>query len=146
MNVVPFLVLGLVTLVQLALMVWAIIDLVRRQAVTWNNKWVWVAIIVVFGLIGPIVYFVAGRPPQPMNEYGDGTARRQIDADKRISAVTELLYGPADDGKRGAGDAQRGAGDKRGAGDAQREAGGKRGAGDDSNDAERAHPSGDQNT
>jgi hypothetical protein len=109
-------------------MVWAIIDLVQRQVVTWNNKWVWVAIIVVFGLIGPIVYFVAGRPPRPMNEYGDGTTQRQVDADKRISAVTDLLYGPADDaGVQNSGDAQRG-------------------ASDDSNDHEQGHPSGGQNT
>ncbi|MGO8683839.1 MAG: PLD nuclease N-terminal domain-containing protein [Thermoleophilia bacterium] len=135
------LVLGLVTLVQLTLMVWAIVDLMQRPAVTWNNKWIWAVIIVVFGLIGPIVYFVAGRPPQSINEYGDATAQRQANTGKRTSAVADLLYGPPGDaGEHGTTDAQRSATGRRGAADAQRSAAG------DSKDEEQDHPSGDRDT
>ncbi len=52
-----------ITLVQLALMVAALVDLSRRSAeqVQGHNKWVWVAVIVLINFIGPIAYFVVGR-------------------------------------------------------------------------------------
>jgi len=46
---------------QLALQVAAIIDLVRRERVRGGNKWVWGALIVLGEVLGPLVYFVAGR-------------------------------------------------------------------------------------
>jgi hypothetical protein len=48
-------------LVELALVIFALRDLVRRKKVKGGNKWVWVALILVFNLIGPILYFVIGR-------------------------------------------------------------------------------------
>jgi DMSO reductase anchor subunit len=50
-------------LIQLALMVFALIDLGKRQ-VTRGPKWMWVLIIVFGELLGPIVYFVVGRPEE----------------------------------------------------------------------------------
>lgn len=47
--------------VELALLVFALRDLIRRKRVKGGNKWVWGIIVVVFGLIGPILYFVLGR-------------------------------------------------------------------------------------
>lgn len=46
---------------QLALQAAAIIDLVRRERVRGGNKWVWGAVIVLGEMLGPLVYFVAGR-------------------------------------------------------------------------------------
>ena len=48
-------------LVELALVIFALRDLVKRKKVKGGNKWVWVALILVFYLIGPILYFVVGR-------------------------------------------------------------------------------------
>lgn len=47
--------------VQLALLGFALNDLVRRRRVKGGNKWVWGAVIVLIEFIGPILYFVLGR-------------------------------------------------------------------------------------
>ena len=49
-----------VILVQLALMIAALVDLIRREK-TKRPKWLWVVIILFFNFIGPIIYFVLGR-------------------------------------------------------------------------------------
>ncbi len=50
-----------IILIELALLIIALRDLIKREKVTGGNKWVWGVVIVVFEIIGPIVYFVAGR-------------------------------------------------------------------------------------
>lgn len=47
-------------LIQLGLMAFAIIDLVRREK-TRGPKWVWALVIVLVNFIGPILYFIIGR-------------------------------------------------------------------------------------
>jgi DMSO reductase anchor subunit len=50
-------------LIQLALMIFALIDLGKREK-TRGPKWMW-ALIIIFGeLLGPIIYFVIGRPEE----------------------------------------------------------------------------------
>ena len=48
-------------LVQLGLIAFVLYDLVKRKRVRGDNKWLWGAIIVLIGYIGPILYFVVGR-------------------------------------------------------------------------------------
>jgi hypothetical protein len=48
-------------LIQIGLMVFALVDLVRRPKVKGDNKWVWGVVIVVVGIIGSIIYLVLGR-------------------------------------------------------------------------------------
>ena len=48
-------------LVQLGLVAFALYDLVRRERVRGDNKWVWGIIIVVVNIIGPILYLLLGR-------------------------------------------------------------------------------------
>jgi hypothetical protein len=51
-----------VILIQLALMIAALIDLNRdERRVRGGTKLVWALVIVFVNIIGPIVYFVAGR-------------------------------------------------------------------------------------
>jgi len=51
-----------IVIIQLGLMIAALIDLGQgERRVRGGNKLVWVAVIVFVNLIGPIVYFVAGR-------------------------------------------------------------------------------------
>jgi hypothetical protein len=45
---------------QLGLQIWALVDLARREA-TNGPKWLWAVIIVLGEMLGPVVYFIAGR-------------------------------------------------------------------------------------
>jgi hypothetical protein len=49
-----------IAIIQLALMIFAIVDLLKRQR-TKGPKWVWAVVIVFVNFIGPILYFVIGR-------------------------------------------------------------------------------------
>jgi len=57
-DYLPFLI--PVLLLQLALMAFALLDLARREK-TRGPKWLWVIIIVLGELLGPIVYLLIGR-------------------------------------------------------------------------------------
>jgi len=46
--------------VQLTLQVIALINLKRRDSVRFDNKWIWVVIIVFGTLLGSIAYFIFG--------------------------------------------------------------------------------------
>jgi hypothetical protein len=57
-ELLPFLI--PIILLQVALMVVALVDLVRRER-TRGPKWAWALVIVFFNLIGPVVYLLLGR-------------------------------------------------------------------------------------
>ncbi len=47
-------------LLQLILIIVALVDLAKREK-TRGPKWLWVVVIIIGELIGPILYFVIGR-------------------------------------------------------------------------------------
>lgn len=47
--------------IQVILLVVALVDLVRREAVTGGNKIVWALAVCLISIIGPAVYLLAGR-------------------------------------------------------------------------------------
>ncbi|UCH59265.1 MAG: PLDc_N domain-containing protein [Anaerolineales bacterium] len=47
-------------LIQLALMIFALLDIARREKLR-GPKWVWVVVVIFINIIGPLVYFVLGR-------------------------------------------------------------------------------------
>jgi phosphate/sulfate permease len=49
-----------ILVLQLALQIYALYDLWSTQRTTQIN-WLWVVVIVIGGLLGPLVYFVFGR-------------------------------------------------------------------------------------
>ena len=49
----------LLFLLQYAVQIWAVIDLVGREKVH-GKKWAWVLVIMLGELLGPIVYFIFG--------------------------------------------------------------------------------------
>jgi len=49
-----------VIILQVALMLVALIDLLRRER-TRGPKWVWLLVILFVNLFGPIAYFIIGR-------------------------------------------------------------------------------------
>jgi phospholipase D-like protein len=50
-----------IILIEAGLLAVALFDLIKRTRVKGGNKWVWGAIIVFVGFIGPILYFLIGR-------------------------------------------------------------------------------------
>jgi len=49
-----------IILLQLGLMIAALVDVIKREK-TKGPKWVWIMVIVFVNLLGPIIYFIAGR-------------------------------------------------------------------------------------
>ena len=57
-SLIPFLI--PIVLLQLGLMVFSLVDLIRRER-TKGPKWVWALVIIFVNLVGPVVYLVVGR-------------------------------------------------------------------------------------
>ena len=60
--------------IQLTLQIAAIVSLLKRDnsQIRWNNRLIWILIIVLGELIGPILYFVIGRiEGEPGDSAGD---------------------------------------------------------------------------
>jgi hypothetical protein len=55
---IPFLI--PIFLIQVTLMVFALVDLVRRER-TKGPKWMWALIVIFINIIGPVVYLFVGR-------------------------------------------------------------------------------------
>ncbi len=60
MQDIPWAVIGPLVAIQLVLIVVALRDLIGRREAN-GPKWLWALIIVLFGIIGPVVYFTVGR-------------------------------------------------------------------------------------
>jgi hypothetical protein len=58
-EALPFLI--PLVVIELGLMIFALVDLARRQVVKGGQKWPWVLVIVLLGIIGPIFYLLVGR-------------------------------------------------------------------------------------
>ena len=77
--------LGVLIVVQVALQVFALIDLSRRTSVVGGKKRIWVLAIVLGNLLGAIIYLAVGRhgPRQAPDEGGGNSAvatREALDA------------------------------------------------------------------
>lgn len=57
-SLIPYLI--PILILELGLIIFALRDLSRRERVN-GPKWMWVVIIVLVQLIGPILYFTVGR-------------------------------------------------------------------------------------
>jgi hypothetical protein len=78
-------------LIALALVTAAIVDIVRRPAVLGGQKWVWILVVLLFDLIGPIVYFAVGRVAPPAADHGEMPQDATRD---RATAAADVLCGP----------------------------------------------------
>ena len=84
---------AVVWLVQVALMLWALIDIVRRpsEEIRGAMKWPWVLVVLFLNLVGPIIYLAVGRiVPSVPDSHGPALER-----DKTQRAV-DALYGDDD--------------------------------------------------
>jgi uncharacterized membrane protein YhaH (DUF805 family) len=68
-DMLPFIIPLIV--VQLALIVISVVDLVRRDHVAGSSKLVWVLVIILINIIGPIVYLAFGRRETAVERYTD---------------------------------------------------------------------------
>ena len=84
----------LVFAVQVALQVYALVDLARREQVYGGKKWVWALIIVLGNLLGAIGYLVAGRPEKAVDVSGSGASTAGREAARR---AVDAVYGPRDE-------------------------------------------------
>jgi hypothetical protein len=58
MKYLPYLI--PILLLQLGLMIYSLVDLARRERIR-GPKWLWVIVIVLGELVGPVVYLLIGR-------------------------------------------------------------------------------------
>lgn len=78
---------------QLAVQIWALVDLARRPAVRFDAKWAWALLIIVFGssFLGPILYAAIGRTvPQPADAVPGSAPMATGDRTRR---AVDTLYG-----------------------------------------------------
>jgi hypothetical protein len=58
-----------VGVLQLTLLVWALVDLIRRPQTSALPRWAWVVIVLFANFLGPILYLLIGRtPPQLVDD------------------------------------------------------------------------------
>jgi len=79
-------------IVEVALVGFCIIDIVRRPAVLGDRKWLWIVLVVLFALPGSIIYLAIGRVAAPAAEARDDA---DADARPRADAAADALYAPA---------------------------------------------------
>jgi Phospholipase_D-nuclease N-terminal len=54
-----------IIIIEVVLLVVALVDLAKREYVRGGNKIVWVLVIVLVNIIGPIIYLTVGRQERP---------------------------------------------------------------------------------
>ena len=54
MTILPILI------IELILLIVALVDCIRRPRIN-GPKWIWILIIILFGILGPVAYFIFGR-------------------------------------------------------------------------------------
>jgi len=57
-----------ISLLSLGLMIWALVDVLRRENVRGDNKIIWVLVILLASVIGPIIYLAIGRSDKNKRE------------------------------------------------------------------------------
>jgi hypothetical protein len=82
---------------QLALEVYALLDMVRRppaELTLGGRKWLWAIIILFVNWVGAILYLAVGRKPAIAAESAPA-----VPAAERSGAAVDALYGGPEDGK-----------------------------------------------
>ena len=91
-------VLVLLAILQITLEVYALVDLYRRPVhqTTFDNKWVWLAIILLVSTIGAIIYLLAARKPVPLTDEAATPSSSSV----RTDDIADTLFGPRDESVR----------------------------------------------
>ena len=59
MEYLPFLI--PVVIIELGLMITALVHVLRHKNYRFGNRVVWIVVVVIFQILGPILYFTIGR-------------------------------------------------------------------------------------
>jgi hypothetical protein len=90
-------VVALLGAVQLALFIWALIDLIRRPRPSLLPRWAWLVLVVIFELLGPILYLALGRGEPPVADEtpfgGRPSGAAELD-ESSAQRTVDMLYGP----------------------------------------------------
>jgi Phospholipase_D-nuclease N-terminal len=83
--------------VELALFIWALVDLARRPRTSLLPRWAWLVIIILFELLGSILYLALGRGESTVatSPPAGGIGSAELDESRSQRAV-DMLYGPGD--------------------------------------------------
>lgn len=60
-GLAAFLCFGVIGLIGLVFWVWALIDAIKNQRLTDNERIIWVVVIVFLQVLGALIYLIAGR-------------------------------------------------------------------------------------
>jgi hypothetical protein len=87
--------LAVLVVAQITLDVIALVDLYRRPVdqVVFDNKWIWLAIILLVNMVGAIIYLLAARKPPVLTDDSAPVRPKAVGSDD----IADLLYGPRDD-------------------------------------------------
>ena len=85
--------LGVLAAVEIGLAVFCIVDILRRPAVLGGRKWLWIVLVLLFSLAGPIIYLAVGRVPPPA--VAETRDEPEAMTRTRAESAADLLYGPA---------------------------------------------------
>jgi hypothetical protein len=80
--------------VELVLFIWALIDLARRPRTSLLPRWAWLVIIILFELLGSILYLALGRGESAVatSPPAGGIGSAELD-ESRSQRVVDMLYG-----------------------------------------------------
>jgi len=84
--------LGVVVVLQLALQVYSLIDLLRRpsEGLKFGKKWMWALAIVLGQFYGPLIYLALARRPAILEEEAEV---RPAEAASKARRAADVLYG-----------------------------------------------------
>jgi hypothetical protein len=90
--------LAVLVVAQITLDVIALVDLYRRPVdqVTFANKWIWLAIILLVNTVGAIIYLLAARKPAVLTDGDIPSTSKSVGSDD----IADILYGSRDDTDR----------------------------------------------
>jgi hypothetical protein len=89
---------GVLAVLEMGLLVWALVDILKRpeSQLTGGKRWVWIVVVAAVNIVGPIIYFAAGRQPSLVADPAAQANRRDEAAD-RVSQAVDGIFGPPDD-------------------------------------------------
>ncbi len=84
-------------IVQFALMIVALLDLARRDEVVGGKKWLWLLLILLANVVGPIIYLAVGRNvPPSVDAAPEPHPDAPVPRDVRIRHAVQMLYADKD--------------------------------------------------
>jgi hypothetical protein len=92
-------VLVVLALAELALVIWALVDIARRPRTSALPRWGWVLVVIFFNLIGPLAYLLVGRRDETVV---DEWSARQTVAAPATGAPAAAIPGEREVGAGGA--------------------------------------------